>query len=183
MAFTIWSSGQAAAQTKMNNPSGRSAGSASSLRAGFGGVIYNGVGVGSSGASETDLLNQSIAANVLSVDQYYLEIEAWILFANNANSKRIRSYFGATLFFDTTAAWQNTWGQFQARIYRTGAATEQVWGALYVGGATSPVNVNEAGATETLSGAVTYRVTGTATTNNDIALSQWRIKWFPLADT
>jgi hypothetical protein len=146
-----------------------------------GGTVFTAqTDVGNVGAGEDDLHSKSIAASTLSVDGEALEATFVFTFAANANSKRVRIYFGATAVYDSTAQVQNGGSlSVRVRIVRTGAATQR-------GSATA---VNDAGTPlfgdvhqyttpgETLSGAVTFKATGEGVADNDIVNKMTEIKW------
>lgn len=136
--------------------------------------------VGNVGAGEDDLMTYSLPANSLATNGDYIEGKAAITFAANANNKRVRCYFGATAMYDSTAQAQNggamevTW-----TIVRTGATTQRV---IAKSVSTSTLFTDDATYTtpgETLSGAVTIKCTGEATSNDDVQQTIMINKWFP----
>lgn len=159
---------------------------ASAITARLGGVIYRTeTPVGNVGAGEDVLLTQAIAAAVLSVNGQSIEMWASGTFGANAAAKRIRAYFGATVLIDMGVAQQpngTTW-VLHVVITRTGAATQFAYATLAVGadagGPSWPGYVLFSTPAETLANAITLKITGEATTNNDIVAKQWRISWDP----
>jgi hypothetical protein len=146
-----------------------------------GGTVFTAqTDVGNVGAGEDDLHSESIAGSTLSVDGEALEATFVFTFAANANSKRVRIYFGATAVYDSTAQVQNGGSlSVRVRIVRTGAATQRA----------SATAVNDAGTPlfgdvhqyttpgETLSGAVTFKATAEAVADNDVVNKMTEIKW------
>lgn len=137
----------------------------------------NTTAVGNVGTGEDNLITYSQPSSYQSADGDTAWGEAIGSIASNANQKRLKVYFGATALADTGATglatstaytWVAKW-----RVWRTGAATQDGYAvvqfftsagvlALTFGGVVSP--------TETLSGAVTIKVTGEtgAASNNDV---------------
>lgn len=143
-----------------------------------GGTIYNyqsATGTGNVGTGEDTLYSQSIAANVLSTDGDAVEFFLAGTFAANSNQKRIRIKFGSTTFLDLGTGYTPNGVSWTAHGYivRTGG-TSQICGANLVGLAV-PAVAGVASAAETLSGAVTFAVTGEATADNDIVLKIARL--------
>lgn len=113
--------------------------------------------------SEEDLMSFSLPAGTLSTNSDVVEVELWGAPSSNLIAKRVRLYFGSTVVYDTGLSTLTT-GSFRirARIYRTGAATQVSVGSFE--GQTSALvqaPVQRASPTETLSGAVTIKVTST----------------------
>ncbi len=155
------------------------AGSASSLKAGLGGVIYSSVAQGgNTGAGEDTLYTQSIAASVLATDGDMLIIEVHGDFAANGNTKILRFYWNSVAVHSVTTTSTGGWS---ARIIigRRGAASQIIVGSV-VGATSTEQNILAAGGA-TLSGAVTFAVTGEATNNNDTTVELVRIAFSPVA--
>lgn len=118
------------------------------------------------GVAETDLISYPLPANTLSVNGQKVRVTAWGSFAANVNTKTIRAYFGATVVTNIGAGganangrnWKVTW-----TVVRSGAAIQVAEGTLVIAGTDGSLNfTNQAVAspTETLSGAVTIKMTG-----------------------
>lgn len=146
------------------------------------GVLRNGPiflsasAVGNVGAGEDDLLSISLAAALLSVDGDSIELRAAGSFAATANNKRLRMKFGGTTILDTgtlTITAASDW-VLTAQILRTGAATQIVNATLLTSDPTAPVFAAVTSPTETLSGAVTLKLTGEATADDDIRAKMWK---------
>lgn len=134
--------------------------------------------VGNVGTGEDDLMTYSLPADYLASDDDYIEITAWGITAANANNKTIKAYFGATQCITTTALalnatdWEITW-----RIVRTGATTQDSICKFASNSALLVTTVDFTNPAETLSGAVTIKLTGEATADNDIIQKGWIIRW------
>lgn len=109
---------------------------------------------------ETDLISYPMLANTLAVNGRGVRIHAWGSTAANTNGKTARLYFGATLvnasisITTTGAVWT-----LDATVIRTGAATQIANGYSNANNSGYNTFTNTA-PTETLSGAVTIKVTG-----------------------
>lgn len=128
---------------------------------------------------EDDLASYSIPANTLAVNGDSIWFEACGTTANNANVKTLRARFGTTgtnvlisraLTISVLGRWM-----MRGRVVRTGAATQK----SYVSMAGSSDNIGDVGTAldQTLSGAVTLKVTGDATSTNDIVLESFTVGW------
>ena len=136
----------------------------------------NTTAVGNVGAGEDDLITYSLPAATLGVDGMGVRVTAAGSFAANANNKLVKMYFGSTsLTTWATAPYNNVKWRYVAEIIRTGAGA-QIASSQFVstggsgGHTTFPdhVRVGTTTPAETLSGAVTIKCTGEATSNDDI---------------
>lgn len=145
-----------------------------------GGAVYvSTTAVGNVGAGEDDLMSASIAASTLGTNNMSLQFEMHFTTAANANNKTIKVKFGSTTLWDSGAvAANNQRVRVNGRIYRTGAATQiAVVEVMVSGGYTSTVATSSP--TETLSGAITLKATGEATSDNDIQQLGMFVNWAP----
>ncbi len=127
--------------------------------------------VGNVGAGEDDLHSHTIAANVLANDGDSIQIRYAGTFANNANNKTVRSYFGGTKFFDTSAtAFQNGGWSLIVDVTRISSSAAVV--AYHFGVNAASGNVawaNQFSVTGlTYTGTLIAKCTGEATSNDDI---------------
>lgn len=149
------------------------AGSSTSLLAKAGGKVHvNTSAVGNVGTGEDDLMTYSVPASMLDTNGQSLCGRATGTIANNVNAKRLRLKFGSTTILDTGAAGipvsaAISW-TLDFEIIRTGATTQKVNANLSTNNATLASYVGVTTASETLSGAVTLKLTGEAVSNNDI---------------
>lgn len=146
--------------------------------AAVGGVLYvTTAQAGNVGTGEDDLASYSVPASTLSANGQSLWFEAWGTFANNTNSKTLRVRFGSsgtTLVFEgnaiTTAAGGFSW-HIRGRIVRTGAATQKGMGLVIYGTTlVAPHSGQTTALNQTLSGALTLKVTAEAVSNNDVLI-------------
>ena len=147
----------------------------SALTARVGGTIYTDhVANPTVGASEETLYTQSLAAALLDVDNQYIEFDVLVTMAANTNSKTIRVKFGGTTVVTfATSSSSHTSLRLRGVIMRTGATTQLAW----VGD--DELNPTVTTPAETLSGAVTFAVTGDGVSASDIQYEAAIIKWHP----
>ena len=140
-----------------------------------GGVIISGstatistATVGNEGTGVDTLMSYELPAGALGGDGKALRILAWGTTANNANTKQIILLFGATAIVSSPAEnYTNEKWWFEAFVVRTSATAQEAFGWTMTGGN----NVRATGSTtpaETMSGAITIKLTGEATASNDI---------------
>ena len=112
----------------------------------------------------------------LSLAGQSVTLEAWGTTATNGNTKTMRLYFGATAVQSVSGAFSNTPWWLTATVYRTGAATQD---AVAEGRVTTTQGVTFTTPTETLSGAVTVKITGQNGTAaaNDIVCEGFRVRY------
>jgi len=149
------------------------AGSSTGLLAAVGGIMnVNTTAVGNVGTGEDDLMTYSIPASTLGTNGASIRFRASGTIANNVNAKRIRVKYGGTTVLDTGAAGIPVSAAIQwvleGEIIRTGATTQKCNANLSTNNATLASYVGYSTAAETLSGAVTLKLTGEAVANDDI---------------
>lgn len=153
-------------------------GGASSV-ANVGGVInVNTTSVSNVSTTETNLITYSLPANALATNGQSIEVIAWGTFAATANNKTVRIYFGSTIVLDTGAVAANS-GNWMIRmtVIRTGAATQLAM-ATFISDNTTEKNIcKTASPVETLSGAVTIKVTGIGGASSDITQLAMQTLW------
>lgn len=151
-------------------------------------VIYSDItAIGNTGTGEDTLISLTVAGNVLTTNGDRLRITAPFVFAANANTKRVRAYFGSTECFDSNSGGANTFNGMHALvtaiITRTGAATQNITVAMTVytagPGPTMVPFIEFTAATETLSSANAFYFTGEATADNDISQKEMVIEYLP----
>ena len=133
--------------------------------------------------TETNLFSFSVPGGTLAVDLQSLSFNASGTFGAVASvDKRLRVYFGATTILDTGAlgagAESKKW-TVEGQIIRTGAATQKAMAKLNTSFATLAAYADFTSPTETLSGAVTLRVSGYGTNANDVVGEFWKGAWEP----
>lgn len=159
-------------------------GGGSAVNTRVGGTLYQSItAVGNVGAGEDPLISQAIAANVLAVDGDRLVGEFSGTFAANGNTKRLKLHFGSTVVWDMTAAYapNNHIWVVRFTIVRTTATTQNVYATFTSSiGATLTTAAGVTTASETLtSGTITLKMTGEATTTNDIVAKDFWCAFLP----
>lgn len=154
------------------------AGSGSAYARASGRINVNTTAVGNVGAGEDNLIVYTVPANTLLTNSDFLDFEFFGTFAANANNKRIKAYFGATVIFDSGAQAQNggSW-KITGKIIRTGGSTQKV---LVEATSSSTLFMNTTTYTATaltLSTTNDLKVTGEATSDNDIVNEALIVNW------
>lgn len=138
----------------------------------------NNTDVGNVGTGEDDLMTYTLPGKTMTTDKDFIEIEGTLTFNTNANSKRVKAYFGATQIFDSTAQLQNGGSMsVYIRVTRTGAATQDVTVRMVSNSALYTYTSNYTTAAETLTSNVIIKFTGEATSNDDIVQKEMVIKF------
>jgi hypothetical protein len=142
-----------------------------------GGTIYNyqsTTGTGNVGTGEDTLYSQAVAASVLATDGDAIEFYLALTWAANGNEKRLKVKFGSTTIIDNGTGY-GIGGDIIIRgfIVRTSATTQVCSAEMKFGSVGTITDLVTAG--ETLSGAVTFALTGEATTTNDVVVKIARL--------
>lgn len=136
---------------------------------------------GNIGTGEDTLKSYSLPASALDSAGDTLEIEAWGTFAANANSKRVKLYFGSTVIYDSGAQLQNG-GSFMIKgiVSRISSTTQRGVGKMEVAEtALFGGDVQVTAPTETLtSGSIVIKITGEAVSNADIQCFGMKIMYY-----
>lgn len=150
--------------------------------AAVGGVLYVTTTVtGNVGTGEDNLATYSVPANTLATNNQSLWFEGHGTLAGNANAKTIKVYFGTavvTLSMPAIAGITYDW-TIRGRGYRTGSSATK-WKIEFFAQASSGTFVGgiRFGTTaEALSSARTFKLTGEATSNNDIVQESLILGW------
>lgn len=152
----------------------------SSDHANVGGILFvSTTGVGNVGSGEDDLITFSVPANTLANNGESIWFEAAVSFAVNANNKTLRVRFGSSgttlIVASTSFQWQGV-TLVQGRIFRTGATSQE---AYAVDGIKTGMSDYVTGLNQTLSGAVSLRITGEGVSNDDIVCQSLIVGWSP----
>lgn len=124
---------------------------------------------GNVGTGEDDLMSYSIPGGTMSADGDILEFTMTFTFAANANNKQIKLYYGGTQVYASGAQAQNAGTmELVGRVIRTGATSQRISVSVRSNTTNFPDVAEYVTAAETLSGAVTIKATGEATSNDDI---------------
>jgi len=122
--------------------------------------VQNGSQPTGANLTETDAFSYSLPAATLATLKDHVRILVWGITAANGNAKRYRVYFGSTVIYDSTASAQNNSPWYaECVVWRTGAATQDAiaYGCFHLNGVGTRNLFTQP--TETLSGAITIRVT------------------------
>jgi hypothetical protein len=132
-------------------------------------LISNFTDVGNVGTGEDDLMGANIGGGTLSANGDYLEFTMTVVFAANANNKQVRLKYGSTTVYASGAQAQNGGTmEIVGRIQRTGATTQRISFRVSTSTTNFPEYADYVTAAETLSGTTTLKLTGEATSDNDI---------------
>jgi len=134
---------------------------------------------GNVGAGEDTLQTYSVPANTLTANGDQLVFHAAGTFGNTANNMTLTAKFGATTL--VTAGpnlYQNAAWEISGRVVRTGAATQKCFARISIGEGHAQV-LTYTTAAETLSGAVTFLITGEGTDDNDIVKETFTLDYKP----
>lgn len=139
--------------------------------------VYTGQsGYPNAGSGETDLFTKTIHAKVLSEDGQQLNFECYGTFANNANNKTVKAYFGGTAFCTVgAAAYQNTTWVLKGALIRTGATAVKYWWEMTSSDSLIVVKTGSGTLSPTLSNNNTFKLTGQGSADNDIVQESGRI--------
>lgn len=149
------------------------------VRYGVGGTLNSQfTDVGNVGAGEDDLMAYTVPAGTLSTNGDFLEFTMDFQFFTG-NSKTLKLYFGSQLLFSSGTATPVAFVSVKGTITRTGAATQRCFISFVTSSTTWAYNSELSSPTETLSGAVVLKATGTATADNDIVQKLMTVKFFP----
>lgn len=152
-------------------------------RAMVGGVDYQNVTqTGNTAATQTDAFSHTIAANTLNTTGETLEFEAAGTFAATASvDKRITVVLGTTTIFDTgplAITGASSW-RISGTIIRTGASAGKCVVDFEGSFAGTPAFPLYTAITETLTNALTLKLTLNGTNANDTVAEFYKEKWFP----
>ena len=125
----------------------------------------NTTAVGNVGAGEDDLMTYSLPANTLSANGKGVRITACVTYAANGNTKTIKLYFGSTVLVTRSAGDNGSFIKLEGYVTRTGASTQEASGFLYF---TNGSALTRSTPAEDTTGAITIKMTGEATSNDDI---------------
>lgn len=134
---------------------------------------------GNTAITETDLTSFSVPASTLNTNGDAFSYSYTGTFAATVNTKQLKVKFGATTVFDSGAlaiTSANSW-TISGMCIRTGSATQKCSTYMNTSSGTLSAYASYATAAETLSGAVTLKLTGTAVGASDIVKEIARGDW------
>ena len=151
-----------------------------------GGRVANTItAVSNVGAGEDTLIELSIPANMLSVDNDSIMYRTGLTFAANANNKQVRLYIGNTgslsLIYDSTAQAQNG-GDMSIDVFAMRSAFDTLELRVVVSNNTGSLFVNTAqvdtlAVATSLANQVDIRITGEAVADGDIVNRFAALNW------
>jgi hypothetical protein len=158
---------------------------ASGVYAQIGGVVTVGfTTTGNVGVGEDNLTSYAMPANTLASFSHSLLWRTAGTFAATANNKQVRVYFGATAIFDTgvlVTAVATDW-EVQCEVFHMagiGGIGQKAICSWISDDTVLDRDVDYSEPNETVSGAITFRITGEATANNDIQARFTKVEWRP----
>ena len=166
-----WGSG-AAPRTKLGDST--SYGNVSGLG------VANTTAVGNIDTLEDNLITYSLPSDSLSATSKGVRITAWGTFANNANAKTLKLYFGAVILTNALVASVGANWYIEAFVFRTGLDTQDYVAKLATIGAAgvSVTDIELGSLTQDDGAAITIKCTGEAVTTNDIVQEGLVVEFF-----
>lgn len=132
------------------------------------------VAVGNVGAGEDTLVTYKLAPKMLKADGQVIRITGYMDFANNANNKHVKVYFGGTSLSLFNAVITNVKGKFVAEVVRSGSANQRMGGIGVASGVAA--TVLDTAIAESMVAEITIKVTAEATLDNDAVLRFFMIE-------
>jgi hypothetical protein len=131
-------------------------------------------------AAETDLIIYSLPKNTLTNNNDVLEIDAWGVYAANANNKTVKLYFGSQTLLTTGAIAANdgTWS-LRAKIIRKTSTTQEIVSEILSSNGSVSDSATRTAGTQDLTTALTIRCTGQGTSSSDITQYALKINLTP----
>ena len=133
-----------------------------------------------SGAGATDLITYSLPADTLINQGDVLEIDAWGVYAANANNKTIVLAFGNQTILTTGAIAANdgTWS-LKAKIIRKTSTTQEIVSEILSSNTSVSDSATRTAGTQNLATALTIRCIGTGGVGSDITQYALKINLTP----
>jgi len=134
--------------------------------------------VGNVGTGEDDLISYEVAASTLAANENTLSFVAAGTFAANGNNKTLKVVWGTTTLFSTGAVAFNTgdW-RITGEIIRTGASAQVACITFTSSNSSLSVSTDLTEPTEDTTTALTLKLTGEATSDDDIVCKYLKIKF------
>lgn len=135
--------------------------------------------VNNSGVADTDLWSQALDAGIMGADGDALHFVYGLTVAASVNNQLIRVRFGATVIFSwTNLAPANAFtAVIEGWIWRTGAATQKAFVKLTTADGVAHLHSGFGSPVETLSGAVTLKVTAQGGASNEVTFESGMIEF------
>lgn len=131
----------------------------------------NTTAVGNVGSGEDDLMAYPLPHNTLSANGKAVRVRTWGTFAANGNTKTVRFYFGATSVLLANVTQSGGGFEADATVVRTGTSAQEAivrGGTFTSGGGGAAAGTDRAAPSEDTTASITIKVTGSATSNDDI---------------
>jgi hypothetical protein len=147
----------------------------------LGGMLsVNTTSVGNVGAGEDDLITYVLAKNSLINNGDVLEIEAWGIYAANANNKTVKLIFGNQTILTTgiVAANDGSWS-LKAKVIRKTETTQEIISEILSSNSSVTDSATRTAGTQILTSDITIKCTGTGVANNDIIQYALKINLTP----
>jgi len=143
-------------------------------------LSVNTTSAGNVGVGEYDLITYTLAANNLTNNGDVLEIEAWGIYAANANNKTVKLAFGSQTILTTgvIAANDGTWS-IKAKIIRKTETTQEIVTEILSSNSSVIDSATRTAGTQTLTSNITIKCTGTGVSDNDIVQYALKINLTP----
>lgn len=149
------------------------AGTSSSAAKVGGTLVANVTAVGNVGSGEDDLISYTVPASTLDTNGHSVRFTTPVAFAANGNNKTVKVYWNGSSVYSTTAVAANATAiEVVTIITRTGAATQNVTVRIVSGDSLIADHTVFTTGAGTLSGGVIFKLTGEATSNDDIIQKQ-----------
>lgn len=145
-------------------------------------LTTNSTQTGNTAGAETDLFSYSIPAATLGINGNQVRFHYAGTFATSVTTdKRIKVKFGGTTVLDTgsLAATSAANWVIEGECTRTGATTQKCYATLNSSFASLSAYAGYSTAAETLSGAVTLKITGQGTNASDVVGEMSKVLFFP----
>ena len=131
-------------------------------------------------SGERDMYTLTVPADMLDREGRLLQIRGLYTFANNANSKRLRVFFGSTVIMDQIAATHDATRSpvsFDLYVQRIAANQQRAWGTLCKTTYVPIIWYSEPA--EVDSAPITLAIKGTGVSNNDLVLKALHVSRLP----
>lgn len=147
----------------------------------LGGMInVNTASVSNSLGSETDLITYSLSPNSLTNNGDILEIDAWGVYAANANNKTVKLVFGSQTILNTGAIAANdgTWS-LKAKIIRKTNTTQEIVSEILSSNTSVIDSATRTAGTQDFTSSLIIKCTGQGIASSDVIQYALRINLTP----
>lgn len=143
-------------------------------------LSVNTTSVANAGGGATDLITYSLPINTLTNNGDILEIDAWGVYAANANNKTVVLAFGSQTIFTTgvIAANDGTWS-LKAKIIRKTSTTQEIVSEMLSSNASVADSATRIAGTQDLTTTLIIRCIGTGVASSDVTQYALKINLTP----